>query len=48
MAIGWDRGIMIRKGLSKGKIVKRKRLLYIRERRGKEGELIQTDGSPHD
>jgi hypothetical protein len=42
------RKIMISNGIWIDKKVKKKRIHQLRERRGKEGELIQLDGSPHD
>ena len=48
ISIGTVRSLMIAEGLWIGKTVKKKRVFQLRERRAKEGELIQTDGSPHD
>lgn len=48
ISIGAVRKIMITDGLWVGKRVKKKRIYQLRERRGMEGELAQTDGSPHD
>lgn len=42
------RKIMIRQGLWTDKKIKKKRIYQLRERRAREGELIQIDGSPHD
>jgi len=42
------RKIMINSGLWTDRKVKKKRIYQLRERRGREGELIQMDGSPHD
>jgi len=42
------RRMMIIEGLWVPRRVKKKRVFQLRERRSLEGELIQTDGSPHD
>lgn len=42
------RQIMIAENIWKSKVKKEKRAHQMRERRGKFGELIQIDGSPHD
>lgn len=42
------RRLMIVNTLWVDKKIKRKRIYQLRERRGKEGELVQMDGSPHD
>lgn len=42
------RKLMIENGLWDDKKVVKKRVYQLRERRNKEGELVQTDGSPHD
>jgi hypothetical protein len=42
------RKIMIHHSLWRDKKTKKKRIYQLRERRGREGELIQIDGSPHD
>lgn len=42
------RKLMIENGLWVDKKIKKKRIYQLRERREKEGELIQGDGSPHD
>src|SRR3972149_813303 len=48
ISIGSERSLMIAEGLWVDKKVKKKRVFQLRERRAKEGELIQVDGSPHD
>jgi transposase len=47
ISVGVVRGLMIADGLWIGKKVKKKRVFQLRERRSKEGELVQMDGSPH-
>lgn len=42
------RQLMIAEGLWVDKKVKKRRIYQLRERRGREGELMQIDGSPHD
>ncbi|HEY5235303.1 MAG TPA: ISNCY family transposase [Rhabdochlamydiaceae bacterium] len=42
------RRLMIVNTLWIDKKIKRRRIYQLRERRGKEGELVQMDGSPHD
>jgi hypothetical protein len=42
------RRLMIVNTLWVDKKIKRRRIYQLRERRGKEGELVQMDGSPHD
>lgn len=42
------RRLMIEHDLWAAKKVKKKRVYQLRERRKQEGELVQTDGSPHD
>jgi len=42
------RRLMIANDLWKDKKIKRRRVYQLRERRSREGELAQTDGSPHD
>ncbi len=42
------RRLMIINTLWVDKKIKRRRIYQLRERRGKEGELVQADGSPHD
>jgi len=42
------RSLMIKNNLWVDKKIKRRRIYQLRERRDKEGELVQTDGSPHD
>ena len=39
---------MISEGIWNDKKIKKKRVFQLRERRAKEGELVQIDGSPHD
>jgi predicted XRE-type DNA-binding protein len=48
LSIGTIRSLMITEGLWVDKKIKKKRVFQLRERRPKEGELVQTDGSPHD
>ena len=42
------RQLMITNGLWLDKKIKKKRIYQLRERRHREGELLQADGSPHD
>lgn len=48
ISTGTVRSLMIQDGLWNNKRIKKKRIFQLRERRDKEGELVQTDGSPHD
>jgi transposase len=48
ISVGCVRNLMISDGLWVDKKVKKRRVFQLRERRTREGELIQTDGSPHD
>ena len=48
ISVGSVRALMIEKGLWVHKKIKKVRVFQHRERRSTEGELIQTDGSPHD
>ena len=47
ISVGLVRMLMISEGIWIGKKIKKKRVFQLRERRAKEGELVQTDGSPH-
>ena len=48
ISVGSVRKLMISEGIWIDKKVKKKRVFQLRERRAKEGELVQIDGSPHD
>ncbi len=48
ISVGSVRGLMIKNNLWVDKKIKRRRIYQLRERRSREGELVQTDGSPHD
>lgn len=48
LSVGSVRKLMIERGLWVDKKVKKRRVFQLRERRSKEGELAQADGSPHD
>jgi len=48
ISVGCIRALMILEGLWVDKKIKRRRIFQLRERRAREGELIQADGSPHD
>lgn len=48
ISIGSVRSLMIKNNLWVDKKIKRKRIYQLRERRDKEGELAQMDGSPDD
>jgi transposase len=48
ISIGSVRSLMITNNLWVDKKIKRRRIYQLRERRDKEGELVQMDGSPHD
>ncbi|MBS0584801.1 MAG: ISNCY family transposase [Verrucomicrobia bacterium] len=47
VSISSVRNIMVRSGLWSAKAKKKRRLFQLRERRSREGELQQIDGSPH-
>jgi transposase len=48
ISVGSVRSLMIKHSLWVDKKIKRRRIYQLRERRSKEGELVQMDGSPHD
>jgi hypothetical protein len=48
ISLGSVRNIMITNNLWIDKKIKKRRIYQLRERRSREGELIQIDGSPHD
>lgn len=48
ISVGSVRNLMIKHSLWVDKKIKRRRIYQLRERRSKEGELVQVDGSPHD
>ena len=48
VSVGTVRSLMIKEQLWIDKKIKKKRIFQLRERREQEGELVQTDGSPHD
>ena len=48
ISVGSVRKLMISEGIWNDKKIKKKRVFQLRERRAKEGELVQIDGSPHD